>query len=70
MRAYYRDRYGRSEREFAAIRSLAGWLQAAGMQHTAVRTRMIERTQPLADADERCLLECIFLGTCGERLRN
>jgi hypothetical protein len=30
---------------------------------------MIERSQPLAEADELYLLECIFRGTWGERLR-
>lgn len=69
VRAYYRDRYGRSERDFAAVRSLVGWLHSAGLRNVGVRTRMIERTHPLADADERYLLECIFRGTWGERLR-
>ncbi len=69
VRAYYRERYGRSEREFAAVRSLAGWLHQAGLCNVSVRTRMIERTCPLSEADERYLLECIFRGTWGERLR-
>ena len=69
VRAHYRERYGRSEREFTAVRSLAGWLHSAGLCNVGVRTRMIERTYPLADADERYLLECIFRGTWGERLR-
>jgi SAM-dependent methyltransferase len=69
VRAYYRERYGRSEREFAAVRALAGWLHQAGLRNVGVHTRMIERTFPLSDADERYLLECIFRGTWGERLR-
>jgi len=69
VRAYYREHYGRSERDFAAVRSLAGWLQHAGLRNVAVRTRMIERTYPLSGADERYLLECIFRDTWGERLR-
>jgi SAM-dependent methyltransferase len=69
VRAYYRQRYGRSEREFTAVRSLAGWLHHAGLRNVSVRTRMIERAYPLSDADERYLLECIFRGTWGERLR-
>jgi len=69
VRAYYRERYGRSEREFTAVRSLVGWLQQAGLRDVTVRTRMIERTQPLTDADERYLLECIFRDSWGERLR-
>ena len=69
VRAYYRERYGRSEREFTAVRSLVGWLQAAGLRDVRVRTRMIERTHPLSEADERYLLECVFRGTWGDRLR-
>jgi len=69
VRAYYREHYGRSERDFAAVRSLAGWLQHAGLRNVTVRTRMIERTYPLSGADERYLLECIFRDTWGERLR-
>ncbi len=69
VRAYYRERYGRSEREFTAVRSLVGWLQQAGLRRVSVRTRMIERTSPLSDADERYLLHAIFRGTWGERLR-
>ena len=69
VRAYYRERYGRSERDFAAVRSLAGGLYSAGLRNVGVRTRMIERTYPLSEADERYLLECIFRDTWGERLR-
>jgi len=69
VRAYYREHYGRSERDFAAVRSLARWLQHAGLRNVTVRTRMIERTYPLSGADERYLLECIFRDTWGERLR-
>ncbi|HET9820076.1 MAG TPA: class I SAM-dependent methyltransferase [Rhodanobacteraceae bacterium] len=69
VRTYYRERYGRSEREFTAARSLVGWLQRAGLRDVSVHTRMIERTHPLAEADERYLFECIFRGTWGERLR-
>ena len=52
-----------------AVRSLAGWLHQAGLRNVSVHTRMIERTHPLAEADKRYLLECIFRGTWGERLR-
>ncbi len=69
VRAYYRDRYGRSEREFTGVRGLAGWLQQAGLQGIGVRTRIIERAYPLDPADENYLLEAIFRGTWGERLR-
>ena len=69
VRAYYRERYGCSEHAFTAVRSLAGWLHEAGLQNVGVQTRVIERSHPLAEADERYLLECIFRGTWGERLR-
>lgn len=69
VRTYYRERYGRSELEFTAIRSLAGWLHRAGLCDVAVHTRLIERTHPLAEADERYLLDGIFRDTWGERLR-
>jgi len=70
VRAYYRERYGRSEREFAGVRGLMGWLQKAGLREVSVRTRMIERTFPLSPADEDYLREAIFRGTWGERLRD
>jgi SAM-dependent methyltransferase len=69
VRRYYRDRYRLSDRDLTAIRSLVGWLQQAGMRQIRVRTRMIERTQPLSRSDEDYLLETIFRGTWGERLR-
>lgn len=69
VRAYYRERYGRSEHQFTAVRALLGWLQASGLPQVAVRTRMIERIQPLAEADERYLRDAIFRDTWGERLR-
>lgn len=69
VRRYYLDRYRLSDRDLTAIRSLVGWLQQAGMRQIRVRTRMIERTQPLSRNDEDYLLETIFRGTWGERLR-
>ena len=69
VRAYYRDRYGRSEREFAGVRGLVGWLRRADLRGVSVHTRMIERTYPLSPADKDYLLEAIFRGTWGERLR-
>jgi SAM-dependent methyltransferase len=69
VRRYYRERYGRTEHDLTAVRSLVGWLQAAQLRQVNVRTRMIERTQPLTAADERYLLDVIFRGSWGERLR-
>jgi SAM-dependent methyltransferase len=69
VRAFYRDRYGLGERDLAGTRSLVGLLRRAGLQRVRARTYMIERTAPLDTAAENYLLEGIFLGTWGERLR-
>jgi ubiquinone/menaquinone biosynthesis C-methylase UbiE len=69
VRRYYRDRYGISEHELGAVRSLVGLLRAANLQQVTVRTFTIERVAPLRPADERYLLEGIFRGTWGDRLR-
>jgi SAM-dependent methyltransferase len=69
VRRYYRDRYGVSERGLADVRALVGRLRQAGLRHVATRTVMIERVAPVGAADEDYLLEVIFRGTWGERLR-
>lgn len=70
VRRYYRERYGLDERELTAVRSLLGLLQRAGLQQPSVRSLLIERVAPLTAADEAYLLEAIFRGTWGERLRS
>jgi SAM-dependent methyltransferase len=69
VRSYYRDRYGLEERELAGMRALVGLLRAAGLREVTVRTFVIERIAPLHAVDEAYLLEAIFRGTWGERLR-
>jgi SAM-dependent methyltransferase len=69
VRQYYRDRYRVSERDLADVRSVVGRLRQAGLRNVTARTFMIERVAPLARADEDYLLEVIFRGTWGERLR-
>jgi SAM-dependent methyltransferase len=69
VRRYYRDRYGLSERDLAGVRAIVGWLKEASLRDVSARTLMIERTYPLGAADEAYLLEAIFRGTWGERLR-
>ena len=69
VRQYYRDRYQVSERDLADVRALAGRLRQAGLRNVTARTFMIERLAPLAPADEDYLLEVIFRGSWGERLR-
>ena len=69
VRAYYRDRYGLSERDLADTRSVVGLLRRASLQGVAVQSFIIERVSPLNPADEAYLLEAIFRDTWGERLR-
>jgi len=69
VRAYYRDRYRLSEHDLTAVRGLFALLQATGLGRISVRTLMIERVAPLDPAAHAWLLEAIFRGTWGERLR-
>lgn len=66
---YYEVRYGLTEWELRGARGLLGWMQQAGLTHITARTSIIERTAPLRPADEAYLLEAIFRGTWGQRLR-
>ncbi len=66
---YYEARYGLTESELRGVRGLLGWMQQAGLTHITARTCIIERAAPLAPADEAYLLEAIYRGTWGERLR-
>jgi SAM-dependent methyltransferase len=66
---YYEARYGLTESELRGARNLLGWMQRAGLAHITARTSIIERAAPLRPADEAYLLEAIFRGTWGERLR-
>lgn len=70
VRNYYRVRYELDERDVAGVRSIVGSIRHAGLGEIAVHTTMIERTSPLSAADETYLLETIFRGTWGERLRS
>jgi SAM-dependent methyltransferase len=69
VRAYYRDRYRLSEEDLTAVRSLGGLLRQAGLSRVGVRTFVIERFAPLDPNAQAWLLEAIFRGTWGERLR-
>jgi SAM-dependent methyltransferase len=69
VRAYYRDRYGLSEHDLTAVRGLVALLQDAGLFRISVRTFVIERCAPLDPCAHAWLLEAIFRGTWGERLR-
>jgi SAM-dependent methyltransferase len=69
VRAYYRDRYALSEHDLTAVRGLLALLQATGLSGISVRTLVIERVAPLDPHAHAWLLEAIFRGTWGERLR-
>jgi SAM-dependent methyltransferase len=66
---YYHDRYRVTERELTNARALVGALRRAQFRNVTTHTRVIERISPLSPADEAYLLEAIFRGTWGERLR-
>jgi SAM-dependent methyltransferase len=69
VRRYYRDRYCLEEHDLAAVRSIVGLLRRAQLHRVTARTVMIERLSPVNPADEAYLVEAIFRGTWGERLR-
>jgi SAM-dependent methyltransferase len=69
VRAYYRDRYHLSEHDLTGVRGLLGLLQQAGLGNVTSRTFVIERCAPLDTRAQDWLLEAIFRGTWGERLR-
>lgn len=69
VRQYYRDRYGVSERDLAAVRSLVGVLRQAQLRNVRAQTFVIERVSPLGAADEAYLTEAIFRNTWGARLQ-
>jgi SAM-dependent methyltransferase len=69
VRAYYRDRYGISEHELTGVRALTRLLREACLSNISVRTFVIERIPPLDACTHAWLLEAIFRGTWGERLR-
>jgi len=69
VRQYYRDRYGVSERDLAAVRSMVGVLRQAQLRNVSAQTFVIERVSPLGAADEAYLTEAIFRNTWGARLQ-
>jgi len=69
VRQYYRDRYGLSEVDLAAVRAIVGVLRQAQLRHVKARTFVIERVSPLGSADEAYLRDVIFRDTWSERLR-
>lgn len=69
VRRYYRERYELQERDLKAVRATVGLMRSAGLGHIKARTYVIERIFPVSADTEAYLLEAIFRGTWGERLR-
>lgn len=69
VRRYFQARYGIDERDLRSTRNILGWMQRARLRNIAIRTVIMERVSPLRKADQAYLLEAIFRGTFGERLR-
>lgn len=65
----YLDRYGRDLAEMAGQRRLIGILQEAGLGRVRARTVMIERQQPLCEADRNYLHHAVFRGYWGPKLQ-
>ena len=64
----YRERYGLELGDTAGIRGLVRCMAAAGFASVAVRTHVVERMQPLRDADRDYLRHAIFEGAWGEKV--
>jgi SAM-dependent methyltransferase len=64
----YRERYELSDADTAGVRGLVRLMRAAGFARPEVRTRVIERTQPLAHSDRDYLQRAVFDGSWGARV--
>jgi len=64
----YRERYGLGLADTAGIRGLVGSLRAAGFAAVSTRTYVIERVQPLREADRDYLRYAIFEGAWGDKV--
>jgi SAM-dependent methyltransferase len=64
----YRERYGLRLDDTAGVRALLGQMLAAGFSDVSVRTHVVERIQPLREADRDYLLHAIFAGAWGEKI--
>ncbi len=66
---YYRERYGLAAADLADIRSVVGPMSAAGFGEVVSRTYVLERTQPLSQADRDYFQHTVFEGTWGDKVR-
>ncbi len=67
--AAYRDKYGLEEDTTSGVRRLVGFLHEAGLSLGPTKTYVIERTQPLADADRRYFQDVVFQGYWGDKVQ-
>jgi ubiquinone/menaquinone biosynthesis C-methylase UbiE len=65
---YYRERYGLKVADLADVRALVGAMCAAGFSDVAARTYVLERTQPLSQADRDYFQDAIFDGVWGDNI--
>jgi SAM-dependent methyltransferase len=68
-RSYYRHKYGLSAADLATARNTFGIVRRAGLVNARAHTVIIERTVPLSVTDEAYLVECVFRGYWGEKIR-
>src|SRR5688500_5241536 len=66
---YYRDKYDLSPEATTGARALVGLMKDAGLSDIHVRTHILERVQPLSDADRAYFTETVFKGYWGEKIR-
>jgi ubiquinone/menaquinone biosynthesis C-methylase UbiE len=68
-REYYRQKYGLTEASTAGMRNVVGYLQRSGFRDVTARTFVIERVSPLRPSDVEYVLEAVFRGYWGEKVR-
>lgn len=68
-RAYYRDRYGVTHQQITNQRNVYGWMLEAGFSDITVRSSVVERVQPLSQADVDYFQNSVFEGHWGEKVR-
>jgi SAM-dependent methyltransferase len=64
----YRERYGLDLEDTAGIRGLVRLMAAAGFESVAPRTHVVERMQPLREADRDYFRHAIFEGAWGPKV--
>lgn len=69
VRQYYRAKYALDERDVTAMRGLLGLAQRGGLVEVTSQTVVVERTAPLSDIDREYLVQTVFNGYWGEKLR-